>query len=44
MGKPVYYQQLNAKRYVDQETFEALVRIGLVVKIRSRKKYLYLAV
>ena len=44
MGKPVYYQQDNTKRYVDQKTFEALLAVGLIVKIRSFKKDLYLAV
>lgn len=44
MGMPVYYQHRNVKRYVDTETVEALMRVGLVVKIRSRRKTLYIAV
>ena len=44
MGKPVYYQCNNVKRYVDEVTVEALMRVGLVVKIRTRRKTLYLAV
>lgn len=44
MGKPVYYQNVNAKRYVDEVTFDALLDVGLIVKIRTRRKTLYLAV
>ena len=44
MGKPVYYQNGNVKRYVDEVTFNALLSIGLIVKVRTRKKDLYLAV
>lgn len=44
MGKPVYYQCFNSKRYLDTSTVEALMRVGLIVKIRSRRKTLYIAV